>query len=146
MIGRLNHVAIAVPDLDAACATYRGALGANVSAPEDLPEHGVTVVFVELPEIGLAIEKDDTRRSHLAFSRPRLFFRPTGRPADGGTPASGAWPGGRTMNWRSSLPTTVLSRSFTTTAPLLSSFGRMPCSAPRSFATMAAHLCFVNKS
>ena len=49
MIGRLNHVAIAVPDLDAACATYRGALGARVSAPEDLPEHGVTVVFVELP-------------------------------------------------------------------------------------------------
>ena len=49
MIGRLNHVAIAVPDLDAACATYRGALGAKVSAPEDLPEHGVTVVFVELP-------------------------------------------------------------------------------------------------
>lgn len=49
MIGRLNHVAIAVPDLDAACATYSGALGASVSAPEDLPEHGVTVVFVELP-------------------------------------------------------------------------------------------------
>ncbi|MEO9899773.1 methylmalonyl-CoA epimerase [Nisaea sp.] len=49
MIGRLNHVAIAVPDLDAACAMYRGALGAGVSAPEDLPEHGVTVVFVDLP-------------------------------------------------------------------------------------------------
>ncbi|MEP3114983.1 methylmalonyl-CoA epimerase [Nisaea sp.] len=49
MIGRLNHVAIAVPDLDAACAMYRGALGAGVSAPQDLPEHGVTVVFVELP-------------------------------------------------------------------------------------------------
>lgn len=49
MIGRLNHVAIAVPDLDAACATYRGALGASVSVPEDLPEHGVTVAFVELP-------------------------------------------------------------------------------------------------
>lgn len=49
MIGRLNHVAIAVPDLEAACSTYRGALGAKVSAPEDLPEHGVTVVFVELP-------------------------------------------------------------------------------------------------
>lgn len=49
MIGRLNHVAIAVPDLEAASATYRGALGARVSAPEDLPEHGVTVVFVELP-------------------------------------------------------------------------------------------------
>jgi methylmalonyl-CoA/ethylmalonyl-CoA epimerase len=49
MIGRLNHVAIAVKDLEAAAATYRQALGAKVSAPEDLPEHGVTVVFVELP-------------------------------------------------------------------------------------------------
>lgn len=48
MIGRLNHVAIAVPDLAAAMAKYRDALGANVSEPEDLPEHGVTVVFVEL--------------------------------------------------------------------------------------------------
>lgn len=49
MIGRLNHVAIAVPDLEAATATYRDTLGAGVSAPQDLPEHGVTVVFVELP-------------------------------------------------------------------------------------------------
>ena len=49
MIGRLNHVAIAVPDLAAATATYRDTLGAAVSAAEDLPEHGVTVVFVELP-------------------------------------------------------------------------------------------------
>ncbi|MEQ9124931.1 MAG: methylmalonyl-CoA epimerase, partial [Alphaproteobacteria bacterium] len=49
MIGRLNHVAIVVPDLEAAAAQYRGALGAHVSAPETLPEHGVTVVFVELP-------------------------------------------------------------------------------------------------
>ena len=49
MIGRLNHVAIAVPDLEAAAATYRGTLGAKVSAPEDLPDHGVKVVFVELP-------------------------------------------------------------------------------------------------
>ena len=49
MIGRLNHVAIAVPDLDAATAIYRDTLGAIVSPPEDLPEHGVTVVFVELP-------------------------------------------------------------------------------------------------
>lgn len=48
MIGRLNHVAIAVPDLAAATAKYRDALGANVSEPVDLPEHGVTVVFVEL--------------------------------------------------------------------------------------------------
>ena len=49
MIGRLNHVAIAVPDLAAATANYRDGLGAKVSAPQDLPEHGVTVVFVELP-------------------------------------------------------------------------------------------------
>lgn len=49
MIGRLNHVAIAVPDLDAAAATYRDALGAQVSAPQEEPDHGVTVVFVELP-------------------------------------------------------------------------------------------------
>ena len=48
MIGRLNHIAIAVPDLDAATATYRDVLGAAVSQPLDQPEHGVTVVFVEL--------------------------------------------------------------------------------------------------
>ncbi|MFH1794992.1 MAG: methylmalonyl-CoA epimerase [Pseudomonadota bacterium] len=49
MLGRLNHVAIAVPDLAAAAAIYRGTLGATVTAPQALPEHGVTVVFVELP-------------------------------------------------------------------------------------------------
>jgi methylmalonyl-CoA/ethylmalonyl-CoA epimerase len=49
MIGRLNHVAIVVPDLGAAGALYRGALGARVSDPQPLPEHGVRVVFVELP-------------------------------------------------------------------------------------------------
>ena len=49
MIGRLNHVAIAVPDLDAAAAIYRDTLGADVSAPVPLPEHGVTTVFVTLP-------------------------------------------------------------------------------------------------
>ncbi len=48
MIGRLNHIAIAVPDLDAATALYRDTLGADVSAPQDLPEHGVTVVFITL--------------------------------------------------------------------------------------------------
>ncbi|MBD25748.1 MAG: methylmalonyl-CoA epimerase [Candidatus Marinimicrobia bacterium] len=48
MIGRLNHVAIAVPDLDAAAANYRDVLGAQVSQPQDLPDHGVTVIFVEL--------------------------------------------------------------------------------------------------
>ncbi len=49
MIGRLNHVAIAVPDLDAASEQYRTTLGANVGAPQDEPDHGVTVVFIELP-------------------------------------------------------------------------------------------------
>ncbi len=49
MIGRLNHVAIAVPDLAAAAAQYRNLLGARVSDPVDQPEHGVTVVFVDLP-------------------------------------------------------------------------------------------------
>ena len=47
MIGRLNHVAIAVPDVEAAAATYRDTLGARVGAPIALPEHGVTVVFVD---------------------------------------------------------------------------------------------------
>ena len=49
MIGRLNHVAIAVPDLEAAAAQYRETLGAKVGAPRDEPAHGVTVVFIELP-------------------------------------------------------------------------------------------------
>jgi methylmalonyl-CoA/ethylmalonyl-CoA epimerase len=49
MIGRLNHVAIAVPDLEAAAAQYRDTLGAKVGAPQDEPDHGVTVVFIELP-------------------------------------------------------------------------------------------------
>lgn len=49
MIGRLNHVAIAVPDLEAAANQYRTALGADVGAPQDEPAHGVTVVFIDLP-------------------------------------------------------------------------------------------------
>ncbi|MGK9053153.1 methylmalonyl-CoA epimerase [Neorhizobium sp. CSC1952] len=48
MLGRVNHIAIAVPDLAAATATYRDTLGARVSQAQALPEHGVTVVFVEL--------------------------------------------------------------------------------------------------
>lgn len=48
MIGHLNHVAIAVPNLAAATAKYRDILGAKVSAPKDMPDHGVTVVFVAL--------------------------------------------------------------------------------------------------
>jgi methylmalonyl-CoA/ethylmalonyl-CoA epimerase len=49
MIGKLNHVAIAVPDLDAAAAQYRDTLGAHVNPPQDEPDHGVTVVFIDLP-------------------------------------------------------------------------------------------------
>tara|TARA_R110002073_G_scaffold72841_1_gene178394 strand:- start:29 stop:433 length:405 start_codon:yes stop_codon:yes gene_type:complete len=49
MIGRLNHVAIAVPDLEAASAQYRDTLGAHVNPPQDEPDHGVTVVFIDLP-------------------------------------------------------------------------------------------------
>ncbi len=49
MIGKLNHVAIAVPDLAKATALYRDTLGATVSAPLDQPAHGVTVVFITLP-------------------------------------------------------------------------------------------------
>jgi len=49
VIGRLNHVAIVVPDLAAATAVYRDMLGARVSEPQDLPDHGVTTVFIELP-------------------------------------------------------------------------------------------------
>ena len=48
MIGRLNHVAIVVPDLDAAARTYRDTLGADVSDAQSIPEHGVEVVFVNL--------------------------------------------------------------------------------------------------
>ncbi|CDX37215.1 conserved hypothetical protein [Mesorhizobium sp. ORS 3359] len=48
MLGRLNHVALAVPDLAAASAAYRDMLGARLSAPQALPEHGVTVVFVDV--------------------------------------------------------------------------------------------------
>jgi methylmalonyl-CoA/ethylmalonyl-CoA epimerase len=48
MIGRLNHVAIVVPDLAAAAAKYRDLLGAHIHHPRELPEHGVTIVFVDL--------------------------------------------------------------------------------------------------
>lgn len=49
MLGRVNHVAIAVPDLASAAESYRATLGASVTEPQVLPEHGVTVVFVTLP-------------------------------------------------------------------------------------------------
>lgn len=49
MIGKLNHIAIAVPDLESASRIYKDILGANVSDPVSMPDHGVTTVFVELP-------------------------------------------------------------------------------------------------
>ena len=55
MIGRLNHVAIAVPDLAAAAKLYANVLGASVSEPVPLPEHGVTTVFVTLPNAKLEL-------------------------------------------------------------------------------------------
>jgi len=55
MIGRLNHVAIAVPDVDAAADIYRKTLGASVSGPEELPAHGVRVVFVSLANTKLEL-------------------------------------------------------------------------------------------
>ncbi|HHG90956.1 MAG TPA: methylmalonyl-CoA epimerase [Devosia sp.] len=82
MIGKLNHVAIAVPDLEAATARYRDLLGADVSAPQDLPEHGVSVVFVTLdntkiellhplgrnsPVAGFLVRNPDGGVHHLCF-------------------------------------------------------------------------------
>ena len=55
MIGKLNHVAIAVPDLAAASGSYRDTLGAKVSEPLDLPSHGVTTIFVELENTKLEL-------------------------------------------------------------------------------------------
>jgi methylmalonyl-CoA/ethylmalonyl-CoA epimerase len=72
MIGRLNHVAIAVPDLAAASAQYRDVLGARVSDPVDQPAHGVTVVFVELAnakiELLQPLGEDSPIRAFLARS------------------------------------------------------------------------------
>lgn len=66
MIGRLNHVAIAVPDLEAAARVYRDTLGARVSAPVELPEHGVTTVFVDLANTKLELIHPLGARSPIA--------------------------------------------------------------------------------
>ena len=71
MIGRLNHVAIAVPDLAAATKVYRDTLGAKVSPAVDQPEHGVTTVFIELPNtkvelLGAIGDKSRSRPSSSA--------------------------------------------------------------------------------
>ena len=66
MLGKVNHIAIAVPDLAAATATYRDTLGASVSAPKVLPEHGVTVVFVELPNTKVELLEPLGEKSPIA--------------------------------------------------------------------------------
>ena len=66
MIGRLNHVAIAVPDLEAAATTYRDTLGATVSEQKVEQEHGVTVVFVELPNTKIELLHPLDEKSPIA--------------------------------------------------------------------------------
>lgn len=75
MIGKLNHVAIAVPDLAAASALYRDILGAQVSAPQDVPEHGVTVVFITLPNTKIELLHPLGEHSPIA---PFLAKNPAG--------------------------------------------------------------------
>lgn len=75
MIGRLNHVAIAVPDLAVASALYRNALGANVSEPQPVPEHGVTVVFITLPNTKIELLHPLGENSPIA---PFLAKNPAG--------------------------------------------------------------------
>jgi methylmalonyl-CoA/ethylmalonyl-CoA epimerase len=66
MLGRLNHVALAVPDLSAAVATYRDTLGADVTEPQALPEHGVTVVFVNVGNTKIELLEPLGDRSTIA--------------------------------------------------------------------------------
>ena len=66
MIGKLNHVAIVVPDLEIAASRYRSLLGAKVSVPVPLPEHGVTTVFVELPNTKIELLHPLGARSPIA--------------------------------------------------------------------------------
>ena len=66
VIGRLDHVAIAVPDLEGAAATYRDLLGARVSEPQNLPEHGVRVIFVELTNTRIELMEPLGRESPIA--------------------------------------------------------------------------------
>jgi len=66
VLGRLNHVAIAVPDLAEAARLYRERLGAKVSEPQALPEHGVTVVFVDLPNTRVELMQPFGENSPIA--------------------------------------------------------------------------------
>lgn len=75
MLERVNHIALVVPDLDTAAAAYRDTLGARVSAPQALPEHGVTVVFVELPNTKIELLEPLGEASTIA---PFLEKNPSG--------------------------------------------------------------------
>ncbi len=66
MLGRLNHVALVVPDLAEAANAYRDKLGAKVTAPQALPEHGVTVVFIELPNTKIELLEPLGEKSTIA--------------------------------------------------------------------------------
>lgn len=66
MLGNLNHVAIAVPDLKTATAQYEKMLGAKVTAPQKLDEHGVTVVFIELPNTKVELLEPIDEHSPIA--------------------------------------------------------------------------------
>lgn len=66
MLGRLNHLAIAVPDLAVASAQYRTMLGAEVTEPQVLPEHGVTVVFIMLPNTKIELLEPLDEESPIA--------------------------------------------------------------------------------
>lgn len=111
MIGRLNHIAIAVPDLAAAAAKYRDLLGAEVKEPRVLAEHGVTVVFVKLentkielmtplgdnsPIAGFLEKHPSGGVHHLCFEVPDLasaakaLTEAGARLLDGGEPKAGA--------------------------------------------------------
>ncbi len=66
MLERLNHVAIAVPDIKTASALYSGQLGAKVTAPQALPEHGVTVVFIDVGNTKIELLEPLGERSPIA--------------------------------------------------------------------------------
>ncbi|GIS41511.1 MAG: hypothetical protein Ct9H90mP13_13570 [Pseudomonadota bacterium] len=74
MIGKLNHIAIAVPDLESASKIYRDTLGANVSEPVPMPEHGVTTVFIELPNTKIELLEplgDDSPIQNYLLKNPK---------------------------------------------------------------------------
>ena len=74
MIGKLNHIAIAVPDLKSASKIYKDILGANVSDPTPMPDHGVTTVFVELPNTKIELLEplgDESPINNYLLKNPR---------------------------------------------------------------------------